>query len=82
MPKTVSRVGGGALPEQDLPTVAVALQPEGLSVNELEELLRKGDEPVIGRIENDQLLLDMRTVADREIAQLAAILLRVFGVDK
>jgi L-seryl-tRNA(Ser) seleniumtransferase len=82
MLKTASRVGGGAMPEQDLPTVAVTLQPEGISINKLEELLRKGDEPVVGRIENDLLLLDMRTVADREIAPLAAILLRVFGAAK
>jgi L-seryl-tRNA(Ser) seleniumtransferase len=79
MIKTNSRVGGGAMPEQDLPTTAVALQPEGISVNELEELLRKGDSPVIGRIENDLFLLDMRTVADREIASLADIILQIFG---
>ena len=68
--------------ERGAATVPIALQPEGLSVNELEERLRKEEEPVIGRIENDLLLLDMRTVADREIAPLAAILLRIFGADK
>lgn len=78
--KTVSQVGGGAFPEQDLPTVAVALQPEEISVNKLEEQLRKGDDPVVGRIENGLFLLDMRTVADKEIAPLATIILRVFGV--
>ncbi|MCK4838296.1 MAG: L-seryl-tRNA(Sec) selenium transferase [Desulfobulbaceae bacterium] len=79
MLKTDSRVGGGAMPEQDLPTTAVALQPENISVNELEELLRKGEVPVIGRIENDLFLLDMRTVADREIVPLADLILQVFG---
>jgi L-seryl-tRNA(Ser) seleniumtransferase len=78
--KTNSRVGGGAMPEQDLPTTAVALQPEKISVNELEKLFRKGDVPVIGRIENDLFLLDMRTVADKEIAPLADIILQIFGV--
>jgi L-seryl-tRNA(Ser) seleniumtransferase len=77
--KTNSRVGGGAMPEQDLPTMAVALQPENISVNELEELLRKGDVPVIGRIENDLFLLDMRTVADKEIIPLADLILHIFG---
>ena len=67
------------MPEQDLPTSAVALKPENISVNELEELLRKGDLPVIGRIENDRFLLDMRTVADNQIVSLAGILLNVFG---
>lgn len=79
MLKTGSRVGGGAMPEQDLPTTAVALQPGNISVNELEELLRKGDVPVIGRIENDLFLLDMRTVADREIIPLADLILKAFG---
>lgn len=80
MVKTVSRVGGGAMPEQDLPTMAVALQPEKISVNELEELLRRGDVPVIGRIENNLFLLDMRTVAEKEISPLAKIILQTFGV--
>ncbi|MBU0480630.1 MAG: L-seryl-tRNA(Sec) selenium transferase [Proteobacteria bacterium] len=79
--RTDSRVGGGALPEQDLPTVAVALEPEVFSVNELEERLRKSEEPVIGRIESDRFLLDMRTVPAERIPRLASILLHVFGAD-
>jgi L-seryl-tRNA(Ser) seleniumtransferase len=77
---TVSRVGGGALPEYDLATVAVSLAPEVFSVNELEERLRRAHEPVLGRIENDRFLLDMRTVAGPEILRLANTLLTVFGV--
>ena len=38
---TDSRVGGGAMPEQNLPTKAVCLKPFKISVNELEEGLRK-----------------------------------------
>ncbi len=71
--RTCSRVGGGALPEFDLPTVAVALQPLAISVNELEERLRLAPEPVIGRIENALFLLDMRTVAAAEVKELAAL---------
>ncbi|MBU0673669.1 MAG: L-seryl-tRNA(Sec) selenium transferase [Proteobacteria bacterium] len=77
-----SRVGGGALPEQDLPTVAVALTPLNRSVNDLEKSLREYPEPVIGRIEKDQFLLDMRTVADHEINQLATTILAVLGTDR
>ncbi|MGV1098057.1 L-seryl-tRNA(Sec) selenium transferase [Thiovibrio sp. JS02] len=73
-----SRVGGGALPEQPLPSRAVALSPVGLSVNELERRLRELPLPVIGRIENDCLLLDMRTVSDREVGQLANCLRDAF----
>ncbi|MCA1765327.1 MAG: L-seryl-tRNA(Sec) selenium transferase [Desulfobulbaceae bacterium] len=76
---TGSRVGGGAMPEQDLPSKAVALRPESISVNELEERLRASEAPVIGRIEHDFFLLDMRTVADKEIVPLAGIILKAFG---
>lgn len=68
----VSQVGGGALPLQDLPTVVVAIKPLGISVNSLEENLRKGDPPVVCRISREELLLDMRTVFDEEIPLLAA----------
>ena len=71
---TQSRVGGGAMPEQDLPSKAVALKPFTMTVNDLEEGLRKQALPVIGRIENDQFVLDMRTVLDREVPLLAQCL--------
>ncbi|HIJ79529.1 MAG: L-seryl-tRNA(Sec) selenium transferase [Desulfobulbaceae bacterium] len=73
-----SRVGGGAMPEQSLVSRAVALQPKGCSVNELEAALRGLAVPVIGRIENERLLLDLRTVSDQEVSQLAECLLAVF----
>jgi L-seryl-tRNA(Ser) seleniumtransferase len=68
----VSRVGGGALPLQDLRTIVIALKPFNVSVNTLEESLRKAEPPVICRINNEELLLDMRTVFDEEISLLAA----------
>ena len=61
-----SQIGGGALPEQDMPTRLVALTPLHMSVNQLEEKLRDLPTPVIGRIENDQLLLDVRTMTDED----------------
>jgi L-seryl-tRNA(Ser) seleniumtransferase len=66
----VSQVGGGALPLQNLPTMVLAIKPRNLSVNSLEEILRKGDPPIIGRISKDELVLDMRTVFDEEIPLL------------
>jgi L-seryl-tRNA(Ser) seleniumtransferase len=67
----VSQVGGGALPLQELPTMVLAVKPLDLSVNELEENLRKGEPPIISRISKDELILDMRTVLDEEIPFLA-----------
>lgn len=76
--EAVSRVGGGAMPEQNLASYAVVLEPLSVTVSRLETLLRKLDLPVIGRIEEDRLFLDMRTVADDEVPLLAESLRDVF----
>ncbi len=69
---TSSRVGGGAMPEQNLESRAVALRPTGMSVNRLEGMLRTSLElPILGRIEGDRLIFDMRTVADAELPLIA-----------
>jgi L-seryl-tRNA(Ser) seleniumtransferase len=67
----ISEVGGGALPLQELPTVVLAISPLSLSVNTLEERLRRGKPPVIARISKDEVILDMRTIFDEEIPLLA-----------
>lgn len=74
-----SRVGGGAMPEQNLPSRAVTVEPQHLAVNRLERTLRSRDIPVIGRIEADRLLLDMRTVGDDEVPHLHKALLGIFS---
>jgi L-seryl-tRNA(Ser) seleniumtransferase len=78
---TGSRVGGGALPEENLESRAVVLEPLDRTVNDLERDLRMSPLPVIGRIENDWYFLDMRTVADDEVTVIAQILFQVFGVN-
>ncbi len=75
---TISRVGGGAMPEHGLPSWAVAFRPVHMPISALEKGLRKLAIPVIGKIEDDSLLLDMRTIDDKEIAELAASLLNFF----
>jgi len=67
------------MPEQNLPSRAVALQPVTISVSRLERRLRNLAVPVIGRIEDDRFLLDMRTVADDEVGQLAGALATVLA---
>jgi len=66
-----SQVGGGSLPLQELPTIVLAIKPADFSVNELEEALRKGDPPILARIRQDELVLDMRTIFDDEIPAVA-----------
>jgi L-seryl-tRNA(Ser) seleniumtransferase len=67
-----SQAGGGALPGKEFPTYAVSIKPENISVNELEERLRKGAVPVIARIKEGCLLLDARTIKNRELAVLVS----------
>ena len=66
-----SQAGGGSLPEVQFPTYVVAIKPENISVNELEERLRKGEPAIIARIQGNSLILDARTIADREITAVA-----------
>ncbi len=59
---TRSQVGGGALPLSTLPSYALALVPLRGTVNDLESHFRAHPVPIIGRIESDRLLLDLRTI--------------------
>ena len=60
-----SMVGGGSLPGETLPTWALALEVD--HPNQMLDLLRQGSPPVIGRVENDRILLDPRTVRSRYV---------------
>jgi L-seryl-tRNA(Ser) seleniumtransferase len=66
-----SVIGGGATPEQSLPTWLIAI--EG-NASRAEKRLRNGNPPVVARIQNDMLLLDLRTVFPAEEEELAAAL--------
>ncbi|RMG98072.1 MAG: L-seryl-tRNA(Sec) selenium transferase [Candidatus Dadabacteria bacterium] len=70
----VSRVGGGALPLAEIPTRVVEIRPAGGGTAELEERLRQGRPPVVGRVRDGALVLDPRTVApDQEEALVEAV---------
>jgi L-seryl-tRNA(Ser) seleniumtransferase len=64
---SASQIGGGAMPEQNLPSWAMAVQPVGMKASQLERRLRQASVPVLARMESDCLLIDMRTVADDEV---------------
>ena len=67
------------MPEQNLASRAVVVEPTGKTVSQLEDLLRRQDVPVIGRVEDDALILDMRTVADREVRLLSECVIAALG---
>jgi L-seryl-tRNA(Ser) seleniumtransferase len=68
--ESVSAVGGGSLPEVTLPTAVLALPCP--SPDRLAARLRRGDPPVVARIEEGVVVLDPRTVAPGEDADLLA----------
>ena len=65
-----SEVGGGALPLQALPTRVLTLRPRRGGVTETEARLRQGKPPVLVRIKDDRILVDLRTVPEAADAPL------------
>ncbi|MEO6716591.1 MAG: L-seryl-tRNA(Sec) selenium transferase [Novosphingobium sp.] len=70
--------GGGSLPEERLASRALALDPP-MGADAAAAVLRAGTPAVVGRIANGRLLLDMLTVADAELPDLARALKAVLG---
>lgn len=67
-----STIGGGSAPQSTIPTRLVAIRHRSRSATQLEAALRAGTPPVIARIQDDAVLLDLRTVDPSEDEVLAA----------
>jgi L-seryl-tRNA(Ser) seleniumtransferase len=74
-----SVIGGGAAPSSVLPTRLLALSCDGLSADELASRLRRADPPVIARIEEGLVILDLRTVFPAEDRLIARALQQIAG---
>ena len=64
--ETYGQIGSGALPVETLPSVALVLEPSDISAETLAAQFRSTPIPIIGRIKDQQLWLDLRTVYERE----------------
>ncbi len=71
---TVSKVGGGAMPEHGLESWALELNPGETGASTLEKEFRKLDVPLILRIEDGKMIIDLRTILDQDIDLLVGIL--------
>ena len=60
--KCESQIGGGSLPLERIPSVAVTMRPNKISTAELEERMRFLAVPIIPRAVNDKILMDVRTI--------------------
>lgn len=65
-------VGGGSLPDVELPTAVIAVTADGLSDDDLARRLRTGTPSVVGRVQDGHVLLDLRCVFDRQEDDLVA----------
>lgn len=72
-----SAVGGGAAPLVQPETIVLKMEYAGVSASELAEKLRASKPPVIGRIEDDRVLLDLRTVDVAEEEELLVALINL-----
>jgi L-seryl-tRNA(Ser) seleniumtransferase len=72
-----SASGGGALPEQPLPSWAVAISSG--SADDLAKRLRVGDPSVFGRVQDECLLMDLRTISPEDDETVVATILASVG---
>ncbi len=72
-----SILGGGSAPSSVLPTQVLALSCEGLSADGLAAHLRNSQPPIIARVEEGRVLLDLRTVFPEQDIAIATALARI-----
>ncbi len=69
-----SMLGGGSLPTQELPSYSVMISVEGRTASWIGQKMRDSDPGVMGRVQKDRYLIDMRTVFPAEDAKLVSVL--------
>ncbi len=72
-----SVVGGGSAPMVQPVTTLLALKHEKMSADKLEQNLRLSKPPIVARILEDKVLIDLRTVSEREEVELLEVLARI-----
>jgi len=77
---SASLLGGGSAPSATIPTTVIALTCYSLSANELGARLRAADPPVIARVEEGKVLLDLRTVFPEQDKVLTLVLVNTAAV--
>lgn len=77
-----SQIGGGSLPMERIPSMAVAVRPKMGSVASLEEKMRHLPVPMIPRTVNDTIMLDVRTIETEDFKLVASQLQSLLGSEK
>jgi L-seryl-tRNA(Ser) seleniumtransferase len=64
--ESFAAAGGGSLPTEKIPTYLVGIKSKKMKASQMEAKLRKVDVPIIVRVDKDEILIDLRTVAEDE----------------
>ncbi|WP_010292643.1 L-seryl-tRNA(Sec) selenium transferase [Clostridium senegalense] len=65
-----SMVGGGSMPTEKIPTYVIKVKNESISVAEIEKNLRLNEVPIIGRVFDNEFIIDVRTVFEEDIKEI------------
>jgi L-seryl-tRNA(Ser) seleniumtransferase len=79
---TLARIGGGSLPQTELPSWALSLANPAWPPHKLDEALRAANPPVVARLEHQKLLLDLRTILPEDESNLIAVLTKIMVEQK
>jgi L-seryl-tRNA(Ser) seleniumtransferase len=74
-----SVIGGGSAPGSTLPTKLLVVRSSKMKAGEITEALRRNSPPIIARVENDRVLIDLRTVFPEQDGEVVKGLQRVAG---
>ena len=77
-----SQIGGGSLPMERIPSMAVVIRPKYESVAALEDQMRHLTVPMIPRTVNDTIMLDVRTIETEDFKLISAELQELLGQEK
>jgi L-seryl-tRNA(Ser) seleniumtransferase len=76
-----SAVGGGSFPSAELPTTVVVLDPGPIGAATLALKLRLGSPAIIGRVQDEQVMLDPRTLPAERLDAIGAAVARALAGD-
>ncbi|MBW1694147.1 MAG: L-seryl-tRNA(Sec) selenium transferase, partial [Deltaproteobacteria bacterium] len=77
----LSKAGGGALPLLNLPSKGASVKIKDITPNALEKHMRNNEIPIIGRIEEDIFIMDVRTIKDDEFPMIKKAIEKVLNYD-
>ena len=75
----LTEMGSGSLPARGIPTHVVAMTPKVCSAENLATAMRQATPPLFTRIEDEQVKIDARTVADAEVPWIDGVMREVLG---